>query len=135
MSDQPGGDLPVIEFVAPMPGFPRHRRFVLVRLDEDGVLCALTSVEDPELRFLVVPPVPFFPRYAPELPDEALELLGTSDPERILLLLVITAGASVAESTANQLAPIVIDQVSRHALQVVLSGSDLPVRAELMAAA
>ncbi|GGK18301.1 hypothetical protein GCM10010124_08600 [Pilimelia terevasa] len=135
MTQQPDGELPVIEFVAPLPGFPRHRAFALVRLDEDGLLYALTSVDDPGLRFLVAPPAPFFPAYAPEVPEEALELLGTDDLARILLLLVITTGESVAESTANQLAPILIDQVSRKALQVVLSGSDLPVRAELTAAA
>lgn len=135
MAEQPAGDLPVIEFVAPMPGFPRHRRFVLVQLDEDGVLYALTSVDDPQLRFLVAPPGPFFPGYAPEVPDEALELLGAPDSADLLLLLVITTGESVAESTANQLAPILVDQRTRRAVQVILSGTDLPVRAELMAAA
>jgi flagellar assembly factor FliW len=28
------GDLPVIEFVRPIPGFPDHRRFVLTRIDQ-----------------------------------------------------------------------------------------------------
>ena len=27
-------ELPVLEFVAPMPGFPAHRKFVLVQTDE-----------------------------------------------------------------------------------------------------
>lgn len=135
MADQPAGDLPVIEFVAPMPGFPRHRRFVLVRLDEDGLLYALTSATDPQLRFLVAPPGPFFPGYAPEVPAEAMELLGAPDPADLVILLVITTGESAASSTANLLAPIIVDQVHRRAIQAILSGSDLPVRAELMAAA
>ncbi|GAA2516291.1 flagellar assembly protein FliW [Pilimelia columellifera] len=134
MADQPD-DLPVIEFVAPMPGFPSQLRFVLVRLDDDGILSALTSVDDPDLRFLVVPPAPFFPTYAPEVSTESLELLGATDPDQILLLLVVTAGESLAATTANQLAPILVDQVSRHALQVVLTGSDLPVRAPLTTSA
>ena len=48
-------DVPMIEFVSPMPGFPDLTRFVLVRVTEEGVLYALTSVDDPNLRFLVVP--------------------------------------------------------------------------------
>jgi flagellar assembly factor FliW len=45
-------DVPVLDFVSAIPGFPAHRRFVLVRVTEEGVLFALTAVDDPELRFL-----------------------------------------------------------------------------------
>ena len=31
-------EIPVLEFVSPMPGFPGHRQFVLVRVHEEGVL-------------------------------------------------------------------------------------------------
>ena len=48
---------------------------------------------------------------------------------------MVTAGETAAETTANLLAPILVDQASRRALQVVLTGSGLPVRAELMAVA
>lgn len=130
---QQDGDLPVIDFVSPMPGFGGHTRFVLVRLDEDGLLYALTSLHDPEVRFLVMPPIPFFPNYAPDLPQESADLLGVTDADQVLVLLVVTAGETAEQTTANLLAPIVVDQSRRRALQVVLTGSDLPVRAELTA--
>lgn len=122
-------DLPTINMAVPMPGFPAHREFVLVRLNDDGLLYAFTSTEDPELRFLVAPPEPFFPDYAPEIDNEVLAVLNTKDPDRLLLLTVITAG--VNETTANLLAPIVVDRDSMRAMQVVLSGSGLPVRATM----
>lgn len=125
--------LPTIEFVAPIPGFPESRRFVLVRLGDEGLLYALTSLDNPDLRFLVVPPAPFFPDYAPEIGDDTLELLGGPDADQLLLLLVVTAGE--AGTTVNLLAPIVVDQGHRRAVQVILTGSDLPVRAELTASA
>jgi flagellar assembly factor FliW len=128
----PAYDVPVIEFVSPLPGFPEDRRFVLVRLDDAGVLFALTSVEDPELRFLVVPPAPFFPDYAPEIDDESLQALGVKDGSGLLTLLVVTAGDTAHASTANLMAPIVLHEESRRAVQLVLSGSGLPVRASLM---
>jgi flagellar assembly factor FliW len=123
----PSLGLPTITMAVPMPGFPAHREFVLVRLNDDGLLYALTSVQDPELRFLVAPPEPFFPEYAPEIDEEVFAALNTKDPDRLLLLTVITAG--VNETTANLLAPIVVDRDSMRAIQVVLSGSGLPVRA------
>src|SRR3712207_9249524 len=58
-------DIPVIEMIAPMPGFPDHQRFALVQLDEAGVLCSLQSVEDPQPGFPGVSPAVFFPDYAP----------------------------------------------------------------------
>ena len=123
----PSLGLPTIDLAVPMPGFPRHRQFVLVRLNDEGLLYAFTSVDDPELRFLVAPPEPFFPDYAPEIEDEVFAALNTRDPDRLLLLVVITAG--VNETTANLLAPIVVDRDSRRAMQVILNGSGMPVRA------
>jgi flagellar assembly factor FliW len=119
--------LPIIDLAAPMPGFPAHRKFVLVRLNNEGLLYAFTSVEDPELRFLVAPPEPFFPDYAPEIENEVFAALNTKDPDRLLILVVITAG--VSETTANLLAPIVVDRDTRRAMQVVLNGCGMPVRA------
>jgi len=134
-ADPRDDDLPIIDFVSPMPGFPEHQKFVLVRLDEEGMLYALTSLHDSEVRFLVVPPVSFFPDYAPEISDESAELLGVTNAEQLLVLLVVTAGETPADTTANLLAPILVELTGRRALQVVLTGSGLPVRAELMAVA
>ncbi len=125
----PSLGLPTITMAVPMPGFPAHREFVLVRLNDDGLLYSFTSVEDPELRFLVSPPEPFFPDYAPEIENGVFAALNTKDPDRLLLLTVITA--SEHETTANLLAPIVVDRDSMRAMQVVLSGSNYPVRAIL----
>lgn len=124
--------LPVIDFVAPMPGFPDDRRFVLVRLEETGMLYAMTSVDSAGLRFLVVPPAQFFPDYAPEVDDDTLAALGVSDPEALLILLVVTAGDGVEDATANLMAPIVLDQQSRRAVQLVLNRTGLPVRQKLL---
>lgn len=124
-------ELPIIEFVRPLPGFPDSRQFVLTRLGEDGLLYALRALDDPDLRFLVIPPAPFFPDYEPEIDEDALEALAVNDPLRLLVLLIVSAVDSAKEATANLLAPIVLDQVSRQALQVVLAGTDLPVRAKL----
>jgi flagellar assembly factor FliW len=125
-------EIPVIELVEAMPGFPDCTRFALVRLDEDGVLCSLKSVEDPDLRFLVVPPNVFFPDYAPELDDATVEALRIERAEDVLVLVVLNPGDQASTATANLLAPVVVNTVSRQGTQVVLS-EDLPVRAPLVA--
>ncbi len=130
MTDQ-NGELPIIEFVAPMPGFPEYRRFVLTQVDDGDLLFALRALDEPGLRFLVVAPAPFFPDYAPEIDDETLALLQVSEPDRLLVLLVVSVPESAAEATANLLAPVVVDRQTRRAAQVVLAGSGLPIRAPL----
>src|SRR2546423_10837207 len=126
-------ELPVLEFVAPMPGFPEQRRFVLMRVGDEGVLFALTSIEAPGLRFLVAPPGPFFTDYTPEIDDEALAALGAGEADDLLVLLVVNTGDAPNEASANLMAPIVLSQQTRRAVQLVLTGSGLPVRAPLMA--
>ncbi|MEV6629807.1 flagellar assembly protein FliW [Actinoplanes sp. NPDC051470] len=121
--------IPTIHLAAPMPGFPAHTRFALVRLNDEGLLYAFTSLDNPELRFLVVPPDPFFENYTPEIPDESLALLGYPEAEDVITMLVITAGKEA--TAANLMAPIVINTVNRMALQVVLAGTEMPVRAIL----
>jgi len=127
-------DVPVLEFVTPIPGFPDYRRFVLVRVTEEGVLYALTAVDEPELRFLVVPPAPFFPDYAPEIDKESLAALGAKDLDSLMVLIVVTAGDTPGSSTANLMAPIIVHQGTRRAIQLILSGSGLPIHAVLMPA-
>ncbi|GAB2873680.1 flagellar assembly protein FliW [Nocardioides pacificus] len=125
-------DVPVIELVQPMPGFPDHRRFALVRLDEQSMLASLRSLDDPELRFLVVPPAQFFPDYAPEVGLDIAAELGIESAEDALLLVVLTAGASLEDTTANLAAPVVINTSTLRAAQVILDAAQLPVAAPLL---
>ncbi len=126
-------EIPVIELVHPMPGFPELARFALVQVDDDGVLCSLTSLEDPGLRFLVVPPMTFFPDYTPEVDEDVLDDLGTTAVDDLMLLCVLTAGESLATTTANLAAPVVVNTVTNRALQVVLDDPALSVATPLIA--
>ena len=126
-------DIPTIELVHPLPGFPDKRRFALVQLDDDGVLCQLRSLEDPSLRFLVMSPVPFFPDYAPEVGDEVLEDLQIASSDDAIVLLVLNAGETIDTTTANLMAPVVVNTVTLRASQVILDDPTLPLAAPLVA--
>jgi flagellar assembly factor FliW len=98
--------------------------------DGDGpVLYELRSVDKPDLRFLVGVPRAFFPDYTIELDDQSCDDLELHEPADALILVILSAGAEPATTTANLLAPVVINAHTRSAAQVILSGSDWPVRA------
>lgn len=126
-------DIPVIELAHPMPGFPEEQRFALVRLDDDGVLMAFRSLRREDLQFVVVPPAPFYPDYAPELDDDVVTELGIDSAANVLVLLVVHAGTSLAATTVNLRAPIVVNTITRRAAQVILDDADLPLAAPLLA--
>lgn len=130
----PMTDIPLIELVQPMPGFPDLHRFALVQLDDEGLLCAFRSVEDPELRFLVVPPAAFFPDYEPEVDEDVVRGLGIEAVEDVLVLVVVNAGDSLADSTANLAAPLLVNAATRRAQQVVLDDPALSLATPLVAA-
>jgi len=125
-------EIPVIDMVRPMPGFPDHHRFALVQLEGGGDLCTLTSLDEPELRFLVVPPAPFFPDYAPEVGDDIVADLDIQEASDVLVLVVLNAGDSLETTTANLAAPVLVNPATRRAGQVVLDEAGLPVAAPLL---
>jgi flagellar assembly factor FliW len=129
-------ETPVITLVEPLLGFPDHTTYSLVRLDESGLVCTLVSHADDSVRFLVAAPHVFFPDYAPEIDDESLAALDvdSSDPsaaaDDLVVFVLVSSRDGEAMTTANLLAPVVVNHRSRRGVQVLLS-DDLPMRAEL----
>jgi flagellar assembly factor FliW len=61
--------------------------------DRDDPLDGLHSLDDPGLRFVVVPPATFFADYAPEIDDSVVTELGVESDDDVLALVVVTLGA------------------------------------------
>jgi flagellar assembly factor FliW len=127
----PDTELPVLEMVQPLAGFPDRRHFALARLDETGLVCDLRSLEDPELRFVVVPPSAFFTDYDPAIDDSVAEELGVESDDDLLALLVVTLGVTPDSATANLAAPVLVNHRTRRAGQYLLADADLSMRAPL----
>lgn len=113
-----------IEFKEGIFGFEEEKKFLPVMLEDgsDAVLC-LQSVQNENLSFIVMNPFMLKEDYNPVLSEEDYKKLGTSD-EKDLSYYVFCVIANVAEeSTVNLKCPIVVNHVTRQAVQVIL-GSD-----------
>ena len=118
-----------ISLTEPLPGFPRHRDYVLVAADATGLLRWLQSMDPQGPRFLVVPPGPFVPDYAPRLPGTLLTELAIEDPAAAELHCLVTVpDGDVRAATANLRAPLVVNPATGRGRQVVLTEGGHPIR-------
>ena len=119
-------------FVEAPPGMGGLSRFDLTALDEAGFLFALRSLEQPGVRLFVIPPRAYFADYAPVLSASVRLALGMSAETLPVMLAVVHPGGEDS-TTANLLAPIVVNPVTGAAAQVVLDSDEWPLRAPLHA--
>jgi flagellar assembly factor FliW len=125
------GDIPVLELARPLVGFPQLSRFALARLTDDGVICDLRSLEDPDVSFVVVPPGAFFDDYAPEIDDELVDALAIESADDVFTLVIVTLGDTPESATVNLRAPVVVNHRNRRAGQAVLDDPALSTKAPL----
>lgn len=110
-----------IEFVSPILGFEDENEFVLIREKEDLPFLWLQSLKTPELAFLLADPFVFFPDYS-------VELDNSYNTEDIVIYVIVNLNEDFKLSTANLVAPIVIDIKNRKASQIVLQDSPYTTR-------
>ncbi|SOE01198.1 flagellar assembly protein FliW [Blastococcus haudaquaticus] len=131
----PAPAVQVLTLVDPLPGFPDHRDYVLVPAEESGRLSWLQAVAPDGPRFLAVAAGVFFPDYAPSVPGAvalSLGLDGLDDIATVQLYCVVSVpDGDVSAATANLRAPVVVNPATHRACQVVLTGSDHPIRRPL----
>ena len=126
------GELPLeenskIEFPSGVPGFENRQWFAAVRLPRTDPLVFLQSLEDPDLCFVTLDARNADPGYRLRLNEEDLRRLDlpVSRQPRIGRDVQCLAVLAVKEegTTANLLAPVVINPRAMKAVQTVNSGA------------
>lgn len=105
-----------IVFTSPILGFEDEREFILIKEKDDSPFCWLQSLKTPELAFLLADPFIFFPDYVVELDDVYKD-------KNIVIYVIVTLNEDFKLSTANLVAPIIIDVESKEASQIILENS------------
>ncbi len=131
---EPETDTAFVEFVSAVPGFPDARTWGMEVWGDDpsSPFSVMRNVEMEGLEFVVVSPFVFFPDYEPELDDATAGSLGLTGPEEAMVLVVLTIGESIEETTANLLGPIVINTSNNRAVQAILHQPGLSTKTPLI---
>ena len=125
-------DIAEITFPAGLPGFPQAHQFSLAPWGPAGSpFLLLSSADDPDIGFVIVPPWVFYPDYEFELDSGTAERLGLNAADDAVVFAVVTLRERPEDSTLNLLGPIVVNRFTHEASQVVLPSAGYSVRAPL----
>ncbi|SFH75517.1 flagellar assembly protein FliW [Selenomonas caprae] len=114
----------VVHFEDGIPAFEDEHEFLIIPYDDESPYVFLQSITTPDLAFLMTMPFVFFPEYEFELDDDSQNKLGIKTQEDMLIYTLLTIpGGKVADMTANLMAPVVLNQNTMQARQIVLDKS------------
>jgi flagellar assembly factor FliW len=126
-----------IVFEFGLPGLARAKRFIILPHTPIGRTSSpfkwLQSMDEPALALPIMNPWLAEPNYSPTIPGVALTQLNITDvSSQSRLYAVVTIPRENPEgATVNLLAPLLINKVTRRAMQVVLSQEKFSLRVPL----
>lgn len=113
----------IIIFANGLPGFSDEKKFVILPLSEDSPFVVLQSAETAELAFIVASPFVFFKDYGFDLDETTVEFLEIEAAEDVEVMAILTIEEPFEKSTANLMAPIVVNRKKMLGKQVILHDS------------
>ena len=122
----------IISFPHGILGFPEYQQYVLLDQDET-YFKFLQSIEEPELRFVVVMPELIRPDYTCSLSKEQAFDLDIEEPGDASVYTIVTIPENLADVTANFQAPVIINTKKNIARQIVLMDGGYHTRHNILA--
>ncbi len=117
-------DKMLIQFPDGIPGFKEDRRFVIIPMDGDeGPFFYLQSADNADLCLVLAMPFVFFPDYEIDVADEDLKKLQLKKAENLAIYVILTIPEDFKFTTANLLAPVVINVDNHLAMQYIAVNS------------
>ena len=116
-------------------GFESSKEFILVDVPDNPYFKFLQDIKNSYTCFLVTNPWIFFNDYDADFPDEELKAIGINNNEEaeknMGVFTIVTIGQDFKNSTANLLAPIVINLEEKTGKQLVLRDEEYTTKHRL----
>jgi flagellar assembly factor FliW len=118
----------IILFPRGILGFEELERYVII----DHVDCQpfrwLQSVDAPELAFVIVNPLVFFPDYRVTVHAKEVADIGVENPHDVEISVIVTIPTQIDRMSANLQGPVLVNNRTRTAKQLVLTNSEYTVQ-------
>ena len=118
----------IIEFTEGLLGFENQKKFFIVDPGDQTLILWLQSTDDAGTAFPIIEPKIFQPSYMVKLLPVELNSLALENLQNASVYTVLTIPQNVTEMSANLKAPIIINNKTKMARQIVLQDSKLEVR-------
>lgn len=113
----------IIRMTKPVLGFEGFRKYVVIETEDFQPFKWLQSIEDPDLAFVIVNPLLFFPNYTIEVNPKEIEELKVDNVDHIVTYSIVTIPPDFTQMTANLQGPILVNTRTNLAKQLVLVNS------------
>ncbi len=124
-------DEKIVTFPQGIIGFPDLNRFTLIFDEEKGVNAGirwLQSIDEPNFAMPVMDPLFVKTDYNPQVEDAIFDTIGGIDNDEVLVLVTVTVPKEIKKMTVNLKGPIIINAVTRKAIQVIVDGDENEVK-------
>jgi flagellar assembly factor FliW len=118
----------IIEFTEGLLGFENQKKFFIVDPGDQTLILWLQSTDDAATAFPIIEPKIFQPNYMVKLLPVELNSLSLENLQNASVYTVLTIPQNVTEMSANLKAPVIINNKTKMARQIVLQDSKLEVR-------
>jgi flagellar assembly factor FliW len=122
----------IIRMTKPVLGFEQVRRYVIVETEDFAPFKWLQSIDEPDLAFVIVNPVLFFPDYVIEVNPREIEELRVKNVNHIATYAIVTIPSDYTRMTANLQGPILINTATNLGKQLVLVNSRHSIKHRLI---
>ena len=123
----------IISFKEGLLGFEHLKRFFIVDPGDQTLILWFQSIDDEKTAFPIIEPKIFQPDYSVKLLPAELQSLALETVTEASVYTILTIPKAVTEMSANLKAPIIINNKSKEARQIVLQDSKLEVRYSMYA--
>ena len=115
----------IIAFPNGLLGLKDSKSFVIINMEDMPHFKFLQDIENENISFLVINPWEFFPDYDIELSDDKLENININPKgeNQMEIYAIVSLSKEFKKSTANLLAPVVINLKENKGKQFVLNNS------------
>ena len=123
----------IIKFPQGILGFEYNQEFIILNIIDNDNFKILQDLKEPNIAFFIINPWDFYKGYTVDLPDEELGKIGIfpKKDNDIAVFNIVTLGKTFQESTANLLAPIIINTKTKQGKQFIQNDTIYTTRHKL----
>lgn len=118
----------IIKFEHGIPGFEEEKEFILLSIDEQSAFHMLQSIKSHTLAFVVIDPVFVTLEYSFEIDESIAHSLEIKEEKEVEIYSIVSLKDTIANSTINIKAPIIINKRNNKAKQVILDKEEYTTR-------